>query len=175
MRLKLNLDGVTFYLKITDYAKTTSADWDLVWCCVEACMENHFMHYEFGGEILLASEVDCLSDDLDGLLNDRLTEPKTFECMEPDLEFVLKPKKDLRNDPRYTYVREGDEIEDIDLEMIVHLWNGTLSGNSIHLSLYREEIQALLVYFQYVKRALTNQSAEVMRLVEEGVLLSEYA
>ena len=71
-------------------------------------------------------------------------------------------------------MQEGREIEDIRGEMIVHLWaEGALTKNSIHLALRRNDLEALLVFFRYVKHDLAEQSAEVVKLLEAGILHKE--
>ena len=50
-----------------------------------------------------------LSDLLDG----KVSEPREIPMTEPDFVFMLYPQKDLRTDPKYTYVAPGYEIQDI--------------------------------------------------------------
>lgn len=61
---------------------------------------------------MLFDEVVDIEEKLTMLLNDELNEITEITCIEPDFIFILHPKRDLREDPRYTYVREGYEIED---------------------------------------------------------------
>ncbi len=176
MRLRLDLDGIIFLLKVSDYVKTTKEDWDDKWCNAEGYIANSFLHVDLQGEILLSADIDWLANELDALLNDRLSEPRIIDCIEPVLSFVLYPKEDLRKNPQILRVQEGHEIKDISGEMIVHLWeDGALTGNSIHLALRRDDLQAILVYFRYVEHELTEQSVEVIKLFEMGVLQKEYS
>lgn len=43
--------------------------------------------------------------------------------MEPDFVFLLYPIKDLRTDPKYTYVAPGHEFQDIYVEWRVFFWD----------------------------------------------------
>jgi len=122
MWIRLDLSGTIFYLKVTGYEETTELDWFDKWCTIDGCIENPNLHIDLQGEVLLASEIDWLANNLDDLVNDRLSELRSIDCIEPILSFVLYPKEDLRKNPQIRGVQEGRESEDIRGEMIVHLW-----------------------------------------------------
>jgi hypothetical protein len=85
---------------------------------------------------------------LDDLLNDRLSEVEELSFIEPDLEINLCPKYDLRTAKDVIYVREGSEIQDIYMELIIHLSDSTFgyNGQSYTIPFNRNEIKALKEY-----------------------------
>ena len=103
-------------------------------------------------EVLLACEVEELETTLTKLLNDELEEVEEIRCIEPDFVFFIHPKRDLRNDPKYTYVRPGYEIADIYVEWQVYFWNEGLTDNFLTVTLGREEIVRFRDYLSSVIR-----------------------
>ena len=120
--------------------------------------------------MLLAREVDDLVEALERLLTDQLSAPTEFACIEPDFIFELTPKEDLRNNPRYVYIRPGCEIADIDLEWKVFFWHEGLTGNYLSVALTRPDIECLLTYLKVVTGQLSEKDAEVQSLIEQGIL-----
>ena len=176
MRLRLDLSKTIFYFKVSGYVKSTKLDWDNKWCITDGCIENPYLHIDIQGEVLLSSEIDSLADGLDDLLNGRLSDTRIIECVEPVLSFVLYSKEDLRKKSPLLSMQEERDIKDVCAKMIVHLWaDGALTENSIHLSLTRYDIQALLVYLRYVKHEVSAQSTEVSELIKTGILHEEYS
>ncbi len=74
-------------------------------------------------------------------------------CIEPDFCFILYPKRDLRDDPKYTYVQPGYEIEDIYLEWRIYFWNEGLTDNFLNFTLNRDEIIKFRDYLREVKNS----------------------
>ena len=108
MWLKLNLDGIKLYFNIAGYRKSTDTNWTDEWCGVEFRVQSeNWLNYSQAGELMLACEVEEILSLLEDLIADRISEPKEVEFIEPDFKFVLNPKRDLRQDPRYTYVQPG--------------------------------------------------------------------
>lgn len=97
-------------------------------------------------EVLLASEVDELEEKLSKLLDNKLTEIEEMVCIEPDFIFKLYPQTDLREDPKYTYIQPGYEIQDIYLEWKIFFWHGGLTDNYLTITLDRNEIESLRDY-----------------------------
>ena len=173
MWLKLNLDGIIISLRIQQYRKTNQSNCDDVWCKVDFsfCSEPWLNYHKEYEEVLLAREIDSLTEDLEKLLNDQLSEPTEFSCIEPDFVFNLNPKEDVRNNPRLVYVRPGYEIVDIDMEWRVNFWDdGCLTANYLSVSLCREEIEYLLIYLKIVSRQLSEHDDIVQELISKGIL-----
>ena len=102
---------------------------------------NQLIFYESSGSLLLSCEIENLESKLTQLLNDELDEAYKLECLEPDFQFILQPKRDLRNDPNIVYVQKGHEIADIAMEWRVFLWiGGFATDNYFALALGRKEI-----------------------------------
>lgn len=120
--------------------------------------------------MFLAREVDDLVEALEKLLTDQLSAPTKFACIEPDFIFELTPKEDLRNNPRYVYIRPGCEIADIDLEWKVFFWHEGLTGNYLSVALARPDIECLLTYLKVVTGQLSEKDAEVQSLIAQGIL-----
>ena len=130
-------------LSVNDYEKSNKADWDSQWCNCEFSLgfENQLIFYESIGSLLLSCEIENLESKLTQLLNDELDEAYKLECLEPDFQFILQPKRDLRNDPNIVYVQKGHEIADIAMEWRVFLWiGGFATDNYFALALGRKEI-----------------------------------
>lgn len=164
MRLKLDIDGISFYLKITGYRKTSDSNWDEAWCNVEACLQNGYLNYHFGSEILLCAEIDTLEKYLSDLLNDKMTERTIMECLEPDFEFICEPKHTNSGCP-----------DNILLVVVINLWEqGYMTANSIHLTLDKKEIQQLHTYLLYVKGVIDQTDEKIMSLIKRDILLPTY-
>lgn len=172
MWLKLNLDGIILSLRIRRYKKTDRNNWDTVWCRTDfSFISEPWLNYaKEDSEIFLASEVDGLAGELEKLLNDWISEPTEFTCIEPDFVFELKPKEDLRRNPNYEYIRPGSEIMDIGLQWKLFFWNGCLTENNLSVALDRTEIECLLTYLKIVTGQLSEKDAQVQALIAKGIL-----
>ena len=97
MWLKLDLSGIKLSMQIRNYRKVSDDDWDSVWCKTDfAFVSDEWLNYrKDNDEVFLAREIEDLAKSLDDLLNDRLNAPTEFNCIEPDFNFILNPKKDL--------------------------------------------------------------------------------
>lgn len=154
--LCLNVDGMIVRLSVNDYEKSNKADWDSQWCNCEFSLgfENQLIFYESSGSLLLSCEIEDLESKLTQLLNDELDEAYKLECLEPDFQFMLQPKRDLRNDPNIVYVQKGHEIADIAMEWRVFLWiGGFATDNYFALALGRKEITLLRDFLRAVQTA----------------------
>lgn len=172
MWFKLDLDGIIFLFRILQYKPSTKENWDEEWCRVDLHLQaGDWLNYRLvSNEILLSSEVEDLRDGIDALLHDRLGKPEELECIEPDLVFHFNPKMDARDNPRVLYVKPGNEIVDIDMEMIISFWNGGLTANRMVLGFDRSDMEKLLCYLRYVTGSLSKDSSDVAKLVVEGTL-----
>lgn len=172
MRLKIDLNGIVLRLKIKGYIPSTHEDWDSQWCNVDfSFFSGNWLDYHCeNDEVLLSCEVEILADSISKLLNDELSEITEISCIEPDFKFILHPKRDLRVDPKYIYVREGCEIADIYMELTITFWNEGLTDNYLSVTLDREDMSILLVYLNYIIGKSKANSREVENLIQSGFL-----
>ena len=172
MWLKLDLDGIKLWFKVKGYKKSTDSNWDDEWCTVELNVQSeNWLNYAQSGELLLACEVEEILSLFEDLTEDKIQESREVEFVEPDFGFVLNPKKDLRDDPRYTYVKPGCEIVDIDAELRVSFWNGGLTANYLSLNMDREDIIAFITYLRVITKRINKADDTVQLLLQNGVLV----
>ncbi len=152
MWLELDICGIGIKLRINGYRPSTKENWDSNWCkCDFLFASGDWLNYHGEeSEVLLSCEVEELEESLTRLLNNELREVKEILCMEPDFNFILHPQKDLRTDPRYTYVKEGYEIQDIYMDWKIFFWNEGLTDNHLTVVLGREDIVKLRDYLSTV-------------------------
>jgi hypothetical protein len=89
-----------------------------------------------------------MNEKLRSLLNDELSKIETIEFIEPDIQILLKPKYDIRESGKYSYVAEGHEIEDVKAEFMFFLLlgGGILTEQHYIMPLYRDELVGLTEY-----------------------------
>ncbi|GFI62108.1 hypothetical protein IMSAG049_01281 [Clostridiales bacterium] len=152
MALQLDIGGITLQLDISDYEPTDKDCWDSQWCkCDFSFYSEGWLNYnKKSDEVLLSCEVEDLDLALTQLLCDKLCKPMEISCIEPDFEFILYPKHDLRSDPRYTYIQPGAEIADIFVEWRIHFWHDGLTANYLTITLRRQEIAAFRDYLSFI-------------------------
>lgn len=152
MCLVIDARGITVTLKINDYQPSVDEGWESQWCrCDHSFCSGDWLHYcRENDEVLLSREVEELADKLTGLLNGELQEVTELRCMEPDYVFRLHPRRDLRQDPRYTYIPPGYEFADIYVEWQVFFWYEGLTDNFLTVTLGRNEIILLRDYLSSV-------------------------
>lgn len=171
MLFQLSLDGIKWYFKVKGYRKSTD-NWCDEWCHVEFTVQSHaWLNYTQSGELLLACEVEEMISVFEDLLEDRINETKTLEFIEPDLKFLIHPKKDLREDPNYTYVKPGHEIVDVSVDLQISFWDGGLTANYLSLAMDREEILLLTKYLRLVMGQLSKDDTFVQDMLKNGSLL----
>ncbi len=174
MWLKLDLGGIDFRFRISKYQKSID-DWEDKWCKVDLTLKaqewlNYNIVYQ---EVLLPAEVEELCDKIEALLNDKLEEPETITCIEPDLEFHLYPKYDIRNNPDVVYFRpDSNTIVDVDMKLIVSFWDkeGVLTANQLQLYFNRENLEKLHCYLKYVIGIITEEDETLQKLMTEGII-----
>ena len=119
------------------------------WCQVDLYIKNRFFFFDrTNDEMLTLGEVEYLRNAFDDLLNDRITKKSNVSFIEPDLEFALSPKFDVRESENHIWVREGMEIIDISADLIIHLsdMKDGYNGQTFSLPLDRVEIGNLKSY-----------------------------
>ena len=178
MWLKLDLDGIDFRFRIEKYKKSTKNNWDEEWCDLDLTLKSQeWLNYNIvSDEILLAFEVEKLCDKIEALLSDKLNGPEIITCIEPDLEFHLYPKYDIRNNPDVVYVRiDSNTIVDVCMKLIVSFWhkNGGLTANELILAFDREDIEKLYCYLKYIIGRITEEDKTFQKLISEGIIYKE--
>lgn len=110
-------------------------------------VENWCFNYQTSSSCLEFSEIKQINEKLRSLLNDELSEAETLEFIEPDFQIVLKPKYDIRESGKYSFVAEGQEIEDIKAEFLFFPFlNGVITGQRYVMPLYRAELVSFTEY-----------------------------
>lgn len=172
MRLKIDLNGILLQLRIKNYAQSTNNDWHSKWCNVDFSVSSRkWLNYCCeDDEVLLSCEVETLAESIDKLLNDELDDVLELSCIEPDFNFVFHPKRDLRKDPKYIYIRDGCEIADAYMEWKISFWNRGLTDNYLSVTLDRADLKALLVYLNFIIGKLKANDCEVVEFVGRGYL-----
>ena len=172
--LRLDIGGIDLHFRISHYRKSTEEKWDTQWCEIDLTLQaSNWLNYHISSsEIMLSLEVESLRDGIKALLNDELSEVDTHECIEPDFQFVLYPKQDVRNNPGVLYVKPGFEIADVDMEFVVTFWDrdGALSSNRLVLSFGRRELERLLLYLQLVTGLISENDEMITNMISEGSL-----
>ncbi len=177
MWFKLNLCGIEMNIRIKGYEPSNKDEWDGQWCDVDFSFigESWLKYQRDDDEVLLSCEVEELAEALDDLLTDKLAEVKTIECIEPDFNFILHPKRDLRNDPKYTYIQKGYEIADIYMEMKIFFWYDGLTDNHLCIAFDRTDIQYLRNYLFLIVGKIGKDDKDIKDMFEKGILVNEYA
>lgn len=172
MWLRLDLDGIILTLRIKDYRRVPDDDWDSTWCKVDfSFVSEPWLDYrQTDSEVFLAREIDDLREALEALLTGRMTAPSEFICIEPDFRLLLRPREDLRNDPKVIYISPGHEMADIGIEWQVYFWHEGLTGNFLTVSLGREEILELLVYLRLVSGMMSEDDPAVKVLTRLNII-----
>ncbi len=175
MWLKLDLGGIDFRFRIEKYKKSTRENWDVEWCDVDLMLKSQeWLNYNIvSDECLLSIEVEELCDKIEALLNDKLEEPERIRCVEPDLEFRLYPKYNIRNNPDVVYIKPGSNtIVDVCMKLIVSFWhkNGGLTANELILAFDRKDLEKLYCYLKYVIGIITEEDETLQKLMTEGII-----
>ena len=145
---KLVSDGTVFRFCITDKGYD---DGGYFWTDASIVVENWCFNYKTSGTCLEFSEVIHIRDKLSQLTKDDIATVETVEFIEPDIQMILKPKHDLNDDGKYTYIKEGHEFEDISAQfMFFPFLDGALTEQYYMLPLYRDDIEKLVEYLTYM-------------------------
>ena len=177
MWLKPDLDGINFRLGIANYTQRDfNGNYPDDWCMVS-------MKYQSGGwlnyivdrqELLLSEEVDELQSALLRFFNDEFTRVKVIGFAEPDIEFVLFPKSDVRDDPDLLYISpEADPIQDILMDLRVSFSNGGLTANYLSICFDRKDVEYLQKYLMLVTEKIDESSEVIHKMISKGYLYKE--
>ncbi|WP_303678427.1 hypothetical protein [Dehalococcoides mccartyi] len=135
--LRVDLGGTIFHFFFSDKGYD---DGGYSWTDACISVENRYFKYNTGSSFLTFAEIKDICESLSALLEDRIPEKCNLEFIEPDLQLLLIPKEDLRDNPKYTYIREGFEIEDISAEFSFYMSLGDgYTDERYTLPLYRDE------------------------------------
>jgi len=149
--LNLSSGETEVYFKITGLGngiESRDEKW-FCWCLLNIYIKNRYFCYDkTDDEVLTLGEVEYLRVTLNNLLNDRIIEKTSIRFIEPDLEFVLFPKYNLRESKDNIWVKEGMEIIDISVYFIIHLsdMKDGYNGQLFSLPFERIEIEKLKCY-----------------------------
>lgn len=138
-----NVSGIEIMLRIDNYQSPTKHSFGDWWCdCGFSFKFGNIINYSVEhDELLMPEDIDGLTASLTELLNGNIEEPTEEPMTEPDFVFVLYPQKDLRTDPKYTYISPGHEIQDIYVEWRIFFWDdGRLTSNYLTITLDRDDI-----------------------------------
>ncbi len=173
MWIKFDLDGMIFEFRISNYIPNQTID--DCWANVSYyfCFQDVIKYSANTCELLLNYEVDEIRDYIEKLLNDKLKESISYECIEPSFNFIFNPKYDIRNDPNILYVKPGHEVVDIEVELKVNLWNGRLTANYFSTTLYRKEIEYLYLYLSLVTKKIGIKDVRIQELLTAGIIYGE--
>lgn len=171
MWLYLDLDGIEFHFRVKNYRQSTREKWDVEWCKVDLTVQSrNWLNYQLSSEILLAYEVEKIRDKISDLLEDKIKIQEEMGFIEPDFTFVLNPKKNLRDDSKYTYVATGYEIVDIDADLQIHFWDDGLTANYLSLCFDRNDLECLLAYLRCITNEIQKDDELVQKLIADDVI-----
>ena len=121
------------------------------WTDAVIVVENWCLKYATSNSFLEFSEMILMRNKLSELVNDKLINVEKIEFIEPDIQLVLNPKHDLRDDGKYAYIREGYETRDISAEFwFFPFLDGALTEQHYVMPLYREDINKLIAYLSHM-------------------------
>lgn len=167
MWLKLELEGIDFRFRISRYKGNP-------WCKVDLKLKaKKWLNYNMvHREVLEYDDVERICDRIEALLNNKFDKPKSISFAEPDLEFILHPSFDIRNNSNVLYVGEGLEILDVTMELIVSFWDedGALTANQLKLVFDREDIEKLYCYLKYVAGRINEEDKTLQKLIADGII-----
>ena len=141
---RLDLGSTIFRFCIT--SKGTD-DGGYFWTDASIAVENRCFNYITSSSCFEFSELIHIRDELTRLINGEIAAIERIEFIEPDVQIVLKPMHDLRDDGKYEYIKEGYEIENISAEFLFFPFlNGVMTDQHYVLPLYKGDIEELLRY-----------------------------
>lgn len=163
MWLKLNFEGIDFYLRISRY-KTGSGDALDDWCDVDITLQSDkWLNCTRSGELLLSDEVDDILEHFEKLLKNGIRQTTELTFIESDFEFTLHPK--------FVFPKDGTELSDVTADFRLYFWNGILTHNFLSLEMERDNIEAFVTYLKLVTKKTDKADISVQKLLNKGILL----
>ena len=145
---KIESNGTIFRFCVTNKGYY---DGGYFWTDADIVVENKCLKYRTSGSFLEFFEMVSIRDMLSDLISDKTTDIERMEFIEPDIQIILKPKHDLRNDGKYSFIKEGYEIEDVSAEFLLFPFlDGVMTEQHYVMPLYRDDIEKLVEYLSYV-------------------------
>lgn len=148
--VRMNIDDTYFEFGIFNYVE--GQDNDDNWTDIKINVHNNNFKYFRKSELMTSAEVERLLKMIEKLLNDELEEKEKIRFYEPDLEFILYPKINLWDTGKYTYIKEGHEIQDIYMELNINLTDrsGAYTGQKYVMILDRKEVEKVVTYMKTI-------------------------
>lgn len=148
--VRMNIDDTYFEFGIFNYVE--GQDNDDNWTDIKINVHNNNFKYFRKSELMTSAEVERLLKMIEKLLNDELEEKEKIRFYEPDLEFILYPKINLWDTGKYTYIKEGHEIQDIYMELNINLTdrNGVYTGQKYVMIFDRKEVEKVVTYMKTI-------------------------
>jgi len=147
---RIESDGTIFRFCVTEKGVF---DCGYYWTDAVIVVENWCFNYKTSDSCFEFSELTYMREKLSALLNGEVNTIETIEFIEPDVQIILNPKRDLRNDGKYSYIKEGYEIEDISANFkLFPFFGGAMTEQHYVMPLYREDIELLVDYMNGVMR-----------------------
>lgn len=148
--LKMEIDDTRFEFGIFNYI--SGKDNDDNWTTIIIKVHNKYFNYLRNAELMTSAEIERLAKKLEELLKDELKEKSEVGFYEPDLEINLYPKINLWDTGKYSYIKEGHEIQDIYMELNINLTDreSAYTGQKYVMIFDRKEIGKIVEYMKKV-------------------------
>lgn len=176
MRLKLNLDGLDFELKIEGYKPCEeindidcNVSFHLKYC-------NNIVDYKVTNkEILTATEIDFLRDFLQLFLDDQMQIDTFYQSSHYDFEFLFYPQREKDADDNDLEEDPEDNLLDLTLELRTHLWddNDVLTSTCITGFFDRTETEYFYYYLRLITNELTTNDEKIKEMINNGSLIED--
>ena len=149
--LNINIEDTYFKFGVSNYLQ--GKDNDDNWTKIKLIIKNRYFNYYKNSELMTSAELERLLGMLEGLLEGKINKKEKIEFYEPDLTFELYPKLNLWKTGKFTYIKKGYEIQDIYMELHIHLQDndGAYICQEYIVTFDREEIEKIK---EYIKRKM---------------------
>lgn len=176
MRLKLDLEGVDFELRISGYKKPKEGIEE--WCKTEISIyDGAWFNYHSDNTTMDSGEVLWLCGAIGDFLDSKIKKTVVEEFLEPDLAFLFVPETEER-EPHGDIDNLLNAIDywltEPHVRLAITFWNGAPTTNHVFLTFFREELERLHCYLKYVTKQITDDDADVIKYMNEGTLYSIY-
>lgn len=146
--LNINIEDTYFKFGVLNYLQGKNNDDN--WTKIKLIIKNRYFNYYKNSELMTSAELERLLSMLERLLDGKINKKEIIEFYEPDLTFELYPKLNLWKTGKFTYIKKGHEIQDIYMELHIHLQDndGTYIGQEYIITFDREEIEKIKEYIK---------------------------